>query len=299
MVPGAPAPRIAYDAGPPRGFRRSRSPLDPTRDIRRILRRDVPTAYNPLIARMRFHVEPEISCSRFLAEACYTAESLAAVRAGGPRSGLEFTEMGAFLAERMTGAIFIDVPCGLHSARDAARDWDLVPLMRPMGIAEYWEVDLTAAVVEGRVESTSDVTAGGTGYALGYGLGAIGLRDESGLSVATMQDDLLGFVSKLPSPGNRPPLTLYISALQPDAALCASEGGQRRVAVPYLTALYRELERVCGREDMLILNSPAMLATGIDADAYPETQPAVALLMRDFAVLRRCAYGKVHVYSRG
>jgi hypothetical protein len=268
------------------------------KDIRRILRRDVPDAYTPLIAKMKFFIEPEVSCSRFFAEACFTEEGLQNFRAGTVPPLATRTELCSVLAERLQGAIWIDIPCGLHAVRDQERDWDLIPLVRTLDIAAYWEADITADVVRDRIQETTDVTAQGTSYTLGWGLRAIGLRDVDGLPVATMQDDLLGFIAKLPWPGNRPPLALYLSGIQPDATLCATHEGQRDIVVPYLQALYQELERACGPEDVLILNSAAMLGAGIDEEKFPAVHPAVALFQRGFTLLRRCPYDKVHVYVR-
>ena len=113
-----------------------------------------------------------------------------------------------------------------------------------------------------------------------------------------MQDDLLGFVSKLPDAGNHQPLTIYISALQPDAEFCSNQKNQREIAVPYLMALYDELSRVCGAADIVILNSATMLIAGIDLHLFPEIDPATALFHRGFLLKRRCQYDKVRVYRK-
>lgn len=262
-----------------------------------MLSREVPAAYHPLIAKMRFFIEPEISCSRFFAEACFTDESLEAYRATANRSTLMRTEMGDTLAKRMAGAVFLDIPCGLNAVRDAKRDWDLVPLAQALGASSCWEVDNTADVIGDRVPHVMEVTKGER-YTVAHGIKAIGLREEDGFAVATMQDDLLGFLSKLSDAGDRPSFVLYLSGLQPDAALCASAEAQRTIAAPYLMALYDELARICGPKDALILNSAGMLFEGIDETAHPEADPAIALFHRGFTLLRRCKYGKVHLYAK-
>ncbi len=266
-------------------------------DLRRILQRHVPCSYASLIERMKFFIEPEVSCSRFFAEACFVPASLLAYGESGVRSFLLRTELGDFLAKRLSDAIFIDIPCGLHSVRETARDYDLIPLAHSLGIAAYIEVDLMADVLHDRLSNTIDVLENGT-YELSKKIGDIGLREESGVSVMTMQDDLLGFVSKLPDAESHPSLVIYISALQPDAAFCKDYANQRDIVVPYLTELYNELARICGKEDTLILNSSAMLTAGLDDKTFPEVDATVALFQRGFTLVRRCAYGKVHVYAK-
>ncbi len=267
-------------------------------DIRRILEKEVSPAYVPLIAQMRFFVEPEVSCSRFFAEACFMSASLQTYKREGDRSALFRTELGDVLAKRLAGAIFIDIPCGLLAAREQEHDYDVIPFAHSFGVDACIEVDLTADVIRDRVPHVIDVTDGGTGYRLTQGVGEIGLRETDGLPVATMQDDLLGFISKLSSSEVRPPVALYLSGLQPSPTMCQSPEAQRTVVVPYLLALYDELDRVCGAGDTLILNSSAMLTAGVDDKKFPEVDAAVALFQRGFTLLRRCAYGKVHVYVK-
>ena len=251
-----------------------------------MLRREVPPTYRPLIPAMTFFIEPDISCSRFFAKALFTEESLAAYRASKDRSALRLTEMGDVLAKRLPQAIFLDIPCGKHALRDQTEDWDLIPLMHRLGIREYWEVDLTADVLHDRVQ-TVDVLKY-SNYQLSKGIVHIGERTVDGLQVLTMQDDLLGFLAKMTDA--HPPLCVYISALQPNAP--------DDISVPYLTALYDELHRLCGPRDTVILNSAAMLTEGIDDTAYPEIDASMALHRRGFTLLRRCPYGKVSVYVK-
>jgi hypothetical protein len=264
--------------------------------VRRRLSREVPGPYLPLIARMRFYIEPQISCSRFFGEACFTEASIAAYRAAPDPALLELSEMGADIAGCLKGGLFADIPCGLHALREDA-DFDLAPLVRALGAAEMWETDLDADVVRDRVPDVIDVVTP-SGYALQNVAGPIGLRLQNGLDIATLQDDVLGFVAKYADPSPRPPTAFYLSALQPDATFCADTGNQREVAVPYLTALYAELDRACMPGDLVILNSADMLAAGIDETLFPAIHPAVALPMRGFTLRRRCPRNKVQVYRK-
>jgi hypothetical protein len=264
--------------------------------LRRSLTQTVRDSYLPLIERMRFYIEPEISCSRFFAKACFTEESLAAYRGSGTVSVLAFTEMGGWIAQRLEGGLFLDIPCGLASARDAALDFDMLPLLARLRARECWEVDLMAECIQDRLSETIDVLEGGT-YRLARGIGEIGNRTAHGLEISTMQDDVLGFLAKMPDAPAHSPKAIYISALQPDAALCKDAEYVRTVAAPYLKALYDECARVCDIGDLVILNSSAMLSSGID-EAFPLLHPALALPPRGFRLARRCAYDKVHAFSR-
>jgi len=252
--------------------------------INDVLSRETKESYVVLIPKMKFFIEPEISCSRFFSEACFGSES-------------HRTELGDFLFERMKNSIFIDVPCGLLSAREDGKDVNLLPLVQKLGASAYMEVDLTAEVLRDRLPQATDIVAGGT-YALAKSIGEVSVRQESGLDVFTMQDDVLGFLSKISDTADRPPITVYLSALQPDATLCAEEEAQENVVVPYLRALYDELARICSDADTLIVNSAAMLSAGIDEERFPEANATVALFQRGFGLLRRCKYDKVHAYMK-
>lgn len=225
--------------------------------------RSMPASYLPLITRMRFFREPEISCSRFFRDACFAP------------SGKQ-TELGAYVAAHIHDGLFVDVPCGAYAAREAGTDADMIPLVAALGAAEYREVDLDAEILGERL--------------------AQGTRHEHGLRITTVQDDILHFVASceaLP-----PPACWYVSALQPEAGFCADVANQRDVAVPYLTALYAELARVCKPQDLVILNSADMLVAGLDETLFPNIHPALALPPLGFKLARRCAYDKVHVYVR-
>jgi hypothetical protein len=271
---------------------------DRTDAIRRALPLPVPAAYPPLILGMRFFVEPEISCSRFFGAACFTEASICAYRKTGDVGALRKTELGAFVAERLRDGLFIDIPCGLHAAREAVKDVDVIPLAAALGAREAWEIDITADVVRDRIPRAIDVLDGGKEYVLGNGIGEIGERRQAGIAVSTMQDDLLGCIAKIERAAIEGPLALYVSAVQPDATLCKRDDARRDVVVPYLTALYDELARATRPGDLVILNSSAMLATGVDEDRFPFIHPALALPPRGLALMRRCARDKVHVFAK-
>jgi len=243
----------------------------------------IPEAYIPLIEKMKFYIEPEISCSRFFATACFTEESLNAYRKNPTMSSLELlqkTELGQYVSDHLQDGLFIDVPCGFDQPRDA-EDFAMIPLAAALGISRYWEIDKTADVLTHRMPSVDEMT----------------IRQEGSISVTTMQNDLLAFIATL-SDTTPSPKAFYISALQPDADFCSDLSIQRDVAVPYLTALYDELARVCVAGDLVILNSSAMLVAGIDEETFPMIHPALALPARGFSLMRRCALDKVHVFKK-
>lgn len=257
----------------------------------------VPARYLPLIEKMKFYVEPEISCSRFFGDACFTPESIAAYRSAPDASHthlLVTSELGGVIAKHLRGGVFIDIPCGLHAVREAGVDFDVIPLAQALGAREAWEVDATADVIRDRVPGATDMLAGGYRFADEHGPSAT--RREGDMTVTTAQDDLLGFVAKLKRADK--PLAIYVSALQPDAGALKDEHFQKDVAVPYLEALYDELDRVCATNDLVILNSSDMLAASIDERAFPQIHPALALPSRGFTLLRRDAYNKVNVFAK-
>ena len=247
-----------------------------------------------LIPRMAFHIEPEVSCSRFLGRACFTAAGLVGDPTGGGIEDLARTEAGGFVADRLGGGLFIDAPCGRHALAEAGVDFDVTALAAALGAGEIWEVDLTADVIADRVEPTPVIEDGR--YLLTGGIGPIGRRAARGVPTATMQDDVLGFLAK--TGPETSPKAFFLSALQPDSARCAEQAFQRETAVPYLHALYDELARACVAGDLAILASSAMLVEGLDDREFPLHHPAIALGGRGFSLERRCAYDKVHVFAK-
>lgn len=245
---------------------------------------------------MRFYIEPEISCSRFFGRACFTEESARMFGETGDHAALRRTDLGAFIAQRLNGGLFIDAPCGLHDARDGDADFPLPSLAAALGASAMWEADLTADVVRDRVPAVIDVLGGG--YALAGGPGESGMRTNAGIPVHTLQDDLLGFLSKIDPAAIDAPKALYLSALQPDGEACTDASFQSDVAVPYLCALYDELGHVTRSGDAVILCSSAMLAEGIDESFHMDAHPALALPPRGFTLMRRDALDKVHVFVR-
>lgn len=211
---------------------------------------------------MKFFIEPEISCSRWFGQACFNDDG-------------ELTEMGEFINSHLQNGLFIDVPCGLAVAPDPTKDFAMAPLVKALGAAEYWEVDVDATVLDNRIVDG----------------GNIGQREEDGLPIVTMQSDILSFISQIEPTNIDVPKIIYISALQPDIKNCED------VAAPYLTALYDELTRVTAKDDLVILNSGDMLVTGLE-ETHPFIHPALTLPAKGLQLRRRCAYDKVQVFSR-
>ncbi len=248
-----------------------------------LVRRAVPPSFIPLIEQMRFFIEPEISCSRFFKSACVE------------KDGAQ-TELGSFVAQHLHGGLLIDIPCGLDTPL-SKEDVAVGPLVRTLGAQEYWEVDLMSDVIGDRVPKTIDVFQNGH-YSLQEKISDAGMRTLEGMTIATMQDDVLGFIAKISDDKRNFPIALYISALQPDATLCQNIDSQKEVIAPYLNALYDELSRVTQKNDLVILNSSTMLVTGVDEERFPFIHPAIALPARGLSLMRRCPRDKVHVFLR-
>lgn len=257
----------------------------------------VPAQYLPLIEKMAFYIEPNISCSRFFGNACFTEESIAAYRKAPDASHTHLlvnSELGDVVAKHLHEGVFIDIPCGLHAVRDARQDFEMIPLAQALGAEEAWEVDATADVLTDRVPDATEMLASGYSWTEKHGPSA--KRHEGDMMVTTAQDDLLGFIAKLEHQDR--PLAIYISALQPDEDAVKEISFQRDIAVPYLEALYAELHRVCAKGDLVILNSSDMLVAGLDEAAFPQIHPALSLPKHGFELLRRDAYNKVQVFVK-
>jgi hypothetical protein len=260
-------------------------------DLHTWMSRDVPPDYVSLIRRMQCYIEPEISCSRFFADAC-----LASRQTDGLHNASR-TELGEYIHNHMHGAAFVDMPCGLHAVRDAQHDVAIPPLAAALGAMCCIEVDCTAEVIGDRMPNTIDVIDAAGNYVHDKSIGDIGSRKENGMPVFTMQDDVLGWLAKA-STERTFPVVIYLSALQPRQELCDDPAQEAEVVVPYITALFDELARMCDHRDLIILNSSDMLVQGINQDAYPFIHPAIALPERGFTLVRRCPLNKVHVFLR-
>ncbi|MDB4978104.1 MAG: hypothetical protein JWM56_290 [Candidatus Peribacteria bacterium] len=259
------------------------------------LPQSVPAAYSPLIEQMKFYSEPNISCSRFFGMACFTGDSIAEYRSTGSIAALAFSGLGSYIAQHLQGGLFLDIPCGRFAFRDQQEDFDLIPLVARLGAARYWEVDIDTDTLKDRLPRATDIISNGT-YQKIHATDSIGIRHECGLPIATMQDDLLGFLTKF-SDEDSQPKTIYISALQPDAGFCTTAEHQY-IAVQYLTAVYDELARICKAGDLVIVNAGTMLIAGIDEMKFPAIHPALALAARNFTLARRCAFNKVQVFRK-
>jgi hypothetical protein len=260
-----------------------------------LMENTVPRNYLPLIERMKFFIEPDISCSRFFGMACFSERSIGKYRITGEIKDLELTEMGTFIAHHINNGLFIDIPCGQFEARESAIDFDTTALASALGVKTYWEIDIDADVIGNRIPQSIDVIERGS-YRLAEKIGPMGTHTENDIDIVTVQDDLLGFISKMPASPS--PKAIYISAIQPEADFMKDSNNHRDVAVPYLHALYDELDRVCSGKDLLIINSSAMLIEGIDESVFPDIHPALALPQKGFSLMRRCAFDKVHVFKK-
>lgn len=250
--------------------------------------RSIPAEYARLIERMKFFIEPDVSCSRFFGNACFTEESISTYRKTHDEKDLVPTEMGTFIKNHLLGKLFIDVPSGLHSAREHDVDFDIHALAKTLGAAHIWQVDIDEETMKHFIPDTVPMI--GHPYAFIDRNGPMATNE----SVTSFQDDVLGFISKMDNAQSK---AIYISALQPDAVFIADEKNLHDVALPYLNSLYKELSRVCRKNDMVILNSSSMLVQGID-ERHPLIHPALALPPLGFTLMRRDAYDKVHVFVK-
>lgn len=263
-------------------------------DIPALLQKEVPSEYVDIISCMKFFSEPNISCSRFLGAALFTEDSLTQYKKDHDLETLVSTEMGDFLKKNLHEKIFLDIPCGQFALRDTEKDFQEIELLRALGVHEYIEVDNNVDVLCDRTLALIDLYRGGK-YQQTHGISGFGKRKKGDMSIATIQDDLLGFLCKF---SENVPKAIYISALQPDAEFFKDLSSQKDVGVPYLEALYKELDRICASSDLVILNSSDMLVAGIDEEVFPAIHPTIALAQKGFTLKRRCPQNKVQVFQK-
>lgn len=261
------------------------------------LTRPVPADYERLIIQMKFYIEPEISCSRFLGNACFTQESIEEYRLTHDAQVLELTEMGMFIERHVNNGLWIDAPCGQYDVREKGVDFDIPVLAARLGATDVWEIDSTADVMKDRLMHTRTIIEN-EHYTLMSSSGETAQRMQEGIAVTATQDDLLGFLAKLSREQLHKPVAVYISALQPDAHYCNDEAFQKTIAIPYLTALYMEMERVLHTGDLLILNSADMLVAGLNQESFPHIHPSLALPPRGFSLMRQCPLNKVWAFLK-
>jgi hypothetical protein len=219
--------------------------------------------YRELIETMQFYGEPEVSWSRWLKQACF--------------SGKELTELGQFLQSKLSEGTFIDMPCGFVQQADES-DCSIMDIAEQLGIAEYIEVDNSAEVLGERLQNQ--------------------VRTIGNMKVETHLADVLEFASQLEAQQGQPKRVIYISGLQPNEDFCINSENVSAIVVPYLEALYNELERASTVGDLLILNETSTLVSGIDETKYPHIHPSVALNKRGFRCQRTCPFNKVQVFEK-
>ncbi|PIR53041.1 hypothetical protein COU76_03235 [Candidatus Peregrinibacteria bacterium CG10_big_fil_rev_8_21_14_0_10_49_10] len=216
--------------------------------------------YDTLIAHMQFYSEPNVSWSQWLHTAC--------IQEG------ELTELGAFLASRLEGGVWVDIPCGLADASGKT----VMEVAQKLGVRTLLQVDHDAGVLGERLEHP--------------------VRTVEGTTVYTHCADVLEFLAKLPVNTGKRGRAIYISGLQPQADFCRDPAHVSGVVVPYLQALYSELERVSAAKDLVILNEAAVLGSHIDEEQYPTLHPAIALVAHHFCCRRTCPHNKVQVFEK-
>ena len=221
------------------------------------------STYQNLIDNIQFYIQPEISWNRWFYNACTENESL--------------TPMGVYLHTMINGGTFIDIPCGLRNPPER-EDASLLPLLKQLGITTYIAVDKSIKIITDRMEQYH--------------------HDEKKLSIDTFQSDLLEFVSEFERPSDTKHLTWYLSGLQMNPQFILNEEYQQQTAVPYLKALYTELERATVSGDCIIFNDAASLINGIDESIYTDIHPIISLSGYGFTHTKSCPHNKVQILEK-
>ncbi|NOS67310.1 MAG: hypothetical protein HOO67_03005 [Candidatus Peribacteraceae bacterium] len=222
------------------------------------LSKNVPAEYNPLIAHMRFWPEPHNTWLDHFRSAIFTGESIAECFASKPRrlTMLKLSLLGIELREMMQGGLFIDIPCGHGRAAQ---------YLPALSIARCWEVDLDLYRCNQDIPEPVHVVRDGK-YHLENGIHDFRIERVNGVPVTTIQDDLLGFISKINKEEAKEQKTFYLSGLQTDREMCKALPGRTKdsTEIQYFDALCKELASASNSGDLVILNGIYPYITGID-----------------------------------
>lgn len=250
-----------------------------------IFRRTCPESHAPLIENIRLFGHPEVSWSRFFMKACFTEGSLSEYRKTENSEALERTDIGNKIFEHMKEGLFFDVPCGYaHLSND--EDFALLPVLGQLGFSRVVECDIDAKVLGERIGEPEDSPSDNL---------AMKIRSEGSVSVAAIQQDVLGALSKTDPDALPMPVTYYLSGIQCDLEQMKNGAD---TAVSYLIALYDELARLCQEKDLIVLNDTTTLTQGIDTDALPHVDAVIALTNRGLRQIAQDNIGKVRVFAR-
>ncbi|PIQ76152.1 hypothetical protein COU78_01175 [Candidatus Peregrinibacteria bacterium CG10_big_fil_rev_8_21_14_0_10_49_24] len=219
--------------------------------------------YGAFIENMQWYGEPEISWTEWLQKACVSDGAL--------------TELGEFLRSKLLGGTLIDVPCGL--AKPETADLSVVDIATLLGVCTYVEADNDADVLGTRLHNPVRTTDGG-------------------MTIHTHLTDILAFMAQLEEHSGQYVRGIYISGLQPLKEFCEDPSNVSDVVIPYLEALYNELDRCSKNGDLVILNDANTLVLSVDEAVFPTAHPSVALMMRGFTCKRTCPHGKVQIYEK-
>ena len=212
---------------------------------------------------MQFHIEPEISWSSWLKQACILDG--------------QFTELGEFLQSKLIGGIFIDVPCGLEN-KTAKGDCNVIDVVKMLGVSTYIEVDKDAEILGERLRNPE--------------------RTVGDMKIQAYQSDILDFIAQLQVNRETPKRAIYISGLQPNEDFCSNSDNLSTIVIPYLQALYDELGRISHVGDLVILNEANALVSGINEEKYSDIHPSIALIQHGFICKRTCPHNKVQIFEK-
>lgn len=211
--------------------------------------RPVPPENIPLIEKIRLHVQPGATSSKGFGAAVFGKmpydyglgdEFKAALERG------DATQKGEFYRKLIANRDFIELACGDPELSPVPRE-----VAKALGAKRYIGVDKYAldhvdSRMKGKTISVSDRSLG---YVLQNKLGPAHTENEGGFEFSWIQDDMLGFVSKIHDTSGA---VFFLAGVQEEET--SRQSGDWQITLQYFDALGREMSRVTHSGDSVIFS---------------------------------------------
>lgn len=236
--------------------------------IRAEFSRPVPPEYQELIGLMKFAGAPSQLYSNALSrdvvrnyKGFHDEFGIDPDEFLGTAEKFGLTQRGELWKSVIQGRDFIDLGCGQIGYSMAPRLFaQLAGAKRYIGIDAYLEKIHDESFV--REEENISIKQAGVGYCLLDKLGAVKVSKENEFTSVWVQDEILGFVSKIKEGGGK---VFYMAGIEPREGWLNIEEPTTKTIQQYAEALVKEFNRVTIAGDAVILCN-----VGITLDLDPE-----------------------------
>lgn len=218
-------------------------------ELRAEFNRPVPPENIPLIEKIRLHTQPGQTTSDRIGWDVFGVDTGHYGLSDEFKAALEkgdLTPKGQFYKKFVENRDFIELACGDPS-------WSPTPraVAKALGARRYIGVDKYALAdadkrMQGKLTTVVDKQSG---YTLQNALGPAHVENEGGFEFSWIQDDMLGFVSKIKDTNGA---VFFLAGVQEYETDDTSQDYQ--VALQYFDALGRELSRVTHNGDSVIFS---------------------------------------------